>query len=48
MERKDRLREIDSENRTCYYFNNIIGVMDRDSDFDFNDFPLNEKLYKER
>ena len=32
----------------CYCFGDIIGVMNRDSDFDFNDVLLNEKLYKEQ
>ena len=37
MESKDKLKEIDIKNRTCYYFDGIIGVMDRDRDFDFSD-----------
>ena len=34
MESKDKLKEIDNETRTRYYFDDIIGVMDRDGDFD--------------
>ena len=48
MESKDELKEIDIKNRTCYYFDDIILVMDTDSDFDFNDILLDEKLYKEK
>ena len=48
MERKDKLKETNVKNQTCYYFDDIIGVMDRDSDFDFNDILLDEKLYKEK
>ena len=29
MERKDKLKETDVKNQTCYYFDDIIGVMDR-------------------
>ena len=47
MESKDELKEIDIKNRTCYYFNDIIRVMDRDSDFEFNDILLEEKSNKE-
>ena len=31
-----------------YHFDDIIGVMDRDSDFDFKDILLDKKLYKEK
>ena len=31
-----------------YYFDDIIGVVDRDSDFDFSNILLDEKLYKEK
>ena len=48
MESKDKLKEIDIKNRTCYYFDDIILVMDTDSDFDFNDILLDEKLCKEK
>ena len=48
MESKDKLKEIDVKNRTFYYFDDIIVVMDTDSDFDFNDILLDEKLYKEK
>ena len=47
MESKDELKEIDIKNRTCYYFDDIIGVMDTNSDFDFSDTLLGEKCYKE-
>ena len=48
MESKDKLKEIDIKNRTCYYFDGIIGVMDRDRDFDFSDTLLDEKSYKQK
>ena len=48
MESKGKLREIDIKNRTCYYFDGIIGVMDRDRDFDFSDILLDEKSYKQK
>ena len=32
----------------CHYFDDIIEVMDRDSDFDFNDTLLDKKLQKEK
>ena len=34
MKSKHILNEIDIKNRMCYYFDDIIGVTDRDSDFD--------------
>ena len=37
MESQDKLKETDIENRMCYHFDNIIGVMDRESDFDCSD-----------
>ena len=42
MKSEDKLKEVDIKNRTCYYFDDIIGVMDRDSDFDFSDILLDE------
>ena len=42
MESKDELKEIDIENRTCYYFDDII----TDGDIYFNNILLDEKLYK--
>ena len=33
MESKDELKEIDIKNHTCYYFDDIISVWDRDVDF---------------
>ena len=47
MESKNELKEIVIKNRTCYYFDDIIGVIDRDSDFDFSGILLEEKSYKE-
>ena len=46
MESKDELKEIQNYNRACYYFDDIIGVRDRD--IDFNDVLQDEKLYKEK
>ena len=48
MESKDKLKEIGIRNLRCYYFDNIIQVMDRDRDFDFSDILLDKKLYKEK
>ena len=36
----------DIKNRKCYYFDDIMGVRDRD--IDFSDILLDEKLYKEK
>ena len=47
MESKTELKEIDIKNPTCYYFDDIIGVMDKDGDFDFSDNLLEERSYKE-
>ena len=44
MKSKDELKEIDIKNRTCYYFEDIMRVWDRD--IDFSDILLDEKLYK--
>ena len=44
MKSKDELKEIDIKNRTCYYFEDIMRVWDRDTDF--SDILLDEKLYK--
>ena len=48
MKSKDKSKEIDIKNYTCDYFDHIIGVIDRDSYFDFNDLLLDEILYKEK
>ena len=48
LESKDKLKEIDNKICTCYHSDDIIRVMDRDNDFDFNDILLDEKLYKEK
>ena len=42
MESKNKLKEIDIKNRTCYYFNDII----KDVDIYFSDILLDEKLYE--
>ena len=39
MESQDELKEVDVKNRTCYYFDDIVRVID----IDFNDILLNEK-----
>ena len=46
MERKNELKEINIENRTCYYVDDIKRFRDRD--VNFSDFLLDEKLYKEK
>ena len=48
MESKDKLKEIVIKNDLCYYLDDIIGFMDRYSDFYFNDILLDEKLCKEK
>ena len=45
MERRDKLKEIDNKNCMCYYFDDIIRFMDRDTDFNI---LLNGKLYEEK
>ena len=42
MESKNKLKEIDIKNRTCYYFDDIMRVID----VDFNNILLDENLYK--
>ena len=46
MESKDKLKEIDIKNRTCYYFDGRIRFWDRD--IEFSDILLYKKLYKEK
>ena len=41
MKSKDELKEIDIKNCTCYYFDDIMRVID----IDFSDSLLNEKSY---
>ena len=41
MESKDKLKEIDIKNRTCYYFHDIITVKDSD----LNDILLGKNSY---
>ena len=42
MESKDKLKEIDIKNCTCYYFDDII----KDVDINLSDTLLGEKLYE--
>ena len=42
MESKDKLKEIDIKNRTCYYFDDIMIFRD----IDFGKFLLDKKSYK--
>ena len=42
MESKDELKEIDIKNRTCYYFDDIIIVID----INFSDILLHEKSFE--
>ena len=42
------LKEIDIKSYMCYYFDDIIGFMDADSEFDPSDTLLDEKLYKKK
>ena len=37
MESKDKLKQINIKNLTRYYFDDITGVVDGDSDSDFSD-----------
>ena len=48
MESKDKLKETDIKNRTCYYFDNIMRAWDMDINIDFSGILLDEKLYKEK
>ena len=42
MESKDELKEIDIKHCMCYYFDDIMRVID----IDFNDISLNKKSYE--
>ena len=42
MESNDKLKEINIKNHLCYYFVDII----TNEDFDFDNFLLDEKLYR--
>ena len=42
MKSKDKLKEIDIKNYTCYYFEDIMRVID----IDFNNILLDEKSYQ--
>ena len=42
MESKDELKQTDIKNRTCYYFDNIMRVID----INFSNILWNEKSYK--
>ena len=46
MESKDKLKEIDINNHTCYCFPDTIRFWDRD--VEFSDILLDKKLYKEK
>ena len=46
MGSKNDLKEIDIENRTCYYFDDIIRVCDRN--INFSDILLDTNLYKKK
>ena len=46
MESKDELKGIDIKNSTCYYFDDIVKVRDRD--VDFIDDLLDKKLYNKK
>ena len=48
MESKDELKGTDVENRTCYYFDDIMRAWDIDVDTDISGILLNDKLYKEK
>ena len=41
MESKDKWKETDIKNRTCYYFDDIMRVIDTD----FNNILLDKKSY---
>ena len=41
-------KEIGIKNRTGCYFDDVIGVTDRDCDFNLNNILLEEKSYKEK
>ena len=45
MESKDKLKETDIKNRTCYYFDDIFRFWD--GDIEFSNISLNKNLYKE-
>ena len=42
MDSKDELEEIDIKKRTCYYFGDIMRILN----IDFNNILLDEKSYK--
>ena len=46
MESKNELREIDIENRACYYFDDIMRVKDRE--IGFSDILSDNTIYKEK
>ena len=48
MEYKDELKDIDIENRTCYYFDDVMRAWDIDVDTDFSSILLDKKLCKEK
>ena len=44
MEYKDELKDIDIENRTCYYFDDVMRAWDIDVDTDFSSILLDKKF----
>ena len=48
MESKDELKIIDTKDRTCCYFDDLMRAWDRDIDIDFSGILLGEKLYKQK
>ena len=46
MESQDKFKEYDIKNRTCYYFDDISRFWD--TNINFSDILLHEKLYKEK
>ena len=42
MESKDKLKETDIKKRICYYFDNIVRVID----IEFSNISLNKRSYK--
>ena len=48
MKSKDELKEIDIQNCTCYYSDDIMRAWDIDIYTDFSGILLDEKLYREK
>ena len=48
MESEDKLKEIDTKNRSCYYFDDIIRFWDKDIDLNYikeNYIKKNMKIF---